>query len=110
MVVGINLAAAVAFLAFLIAPEHLADVKRELGHFANVNQLELNLGISPQCLEVIERDYRWTSEQLRAVLLQWLKGNYDQDKHGVASWSALIHALEPIDHALALTIKKRHLL
>ena len=85
------------------------DIKCELGDFAHVNQLGLNLRISPQCLEVIERDYRWTSEQLGAVLLQWLKGNYDQDKYGVASWSVLVHALEPIDHALALAIKKRHL-
>ena len=81
------------------------DVKRELGHFARPIELGLNLGLSPQLLEVIERDYRWTSEQLRAVLFHWLERHRDLDKY---AWSALVDAVDPIDHALALTIKKNH--
>ena len=84
------------------------DVKRELGHFAHSKELGLNLGLSPQLLEVIERDYRWTSEQLGAILLKWLERNYDLEKYGLPSWSALVNAVEPIDRALALTIKTNH--
>ena len=84
------------------------DVKRELGHFAHAKELGLNLGLPPQLLEVIERDYRWTSEQLGAVLLHWLERDYDLQKYGLPSWSALVDGVELIDHALALTIKKNH--
>ena len=84
------------------------DVKHELGHFADAKELGLNLGLSPKLLEVIERDYRWTSEQLGAILLQWLERNYDLEKYGLPSWSTLVHAVDPIDHDLALTIKRNH--
>ena len=106
--IGINLAAAVVFGAFYIAAEHLVDVKRELGHFAHAKELGLNLGLSPQLLEVIERDYRWTSEQLGAILLKWLERDYDIKKYELPSWGALVNAVDPIDHALALTIKRNH--
>ena len=106
MVVVINLAAAVVFGAFCTAAEHLVDVKSELGHFAHAKELGLNLGLSPKLLKVIERDYKWTSEQLGEILLKWLEGNYDVEKYGLPSWSALVNAVEPIDHAL--TIKRNH--
>ena len=79
-----------------------------LGHFADVKELGLNLGLSPQLLEVIERDYRWTSEQLGAILLKWLERNYDVEKYGLPFWSALVGAVEPNDHALALKIKRNY--
>ena len=46
MVVVINLAATVVFGAFCTAAEHLVDVKRELGHFADVKDFGLNPGTS----------------------------------------------------------------
>ena len=94
--------------AFHLATKHLADVKRELGPFTHWNDLGLNLGLAPECLEVINIDYRRTNDRLEAVLLQWLNRNYDLDKYGLPSWRQLGAALKPINHALALTIEERH--
>ena len=84
------------------------DVERELGNFPRWKSLGLNLGLLWSKLEVIERDYKFTDEQLQAVLTEWLKQNYDLEKYGLPSWSRLADAVEPIDHALAIAIKKRH--
>ena len=84
------------------------DVRRELGDFARWHDLGLHLGLSLQHLEVIDSDCKGKDEKLRNVLLEWLKGNYDVEQHGLPSWSALVNAIDPIDHALALTIKKNH--
>ena len=110
MVVGINLLSAVVFGAFCTAAKHLVDVKRELGHFARWHDLGLHLGLSPQHLEMIDSDCRGmsTDEKLKRVLLEWLKGNHDVEKYGLPSWSALVNAVDPIDYALALTIKRNH--
>ena len=94
--------------AIPLATEHLVDVKHELGPFSRWKVLGLNLGLSPESLEVIENDYRRTDDQLEAILLQWLKRNYDLDKYGLPSWRQLAEAVKPIDHALASTIKDRH--
>ena len=71
--------------AFPLATKHLVDVKHELCPFARWKELGLNLGLSPESLEVIDNDYRRTDDQLEAVLLQWLKGNYDLKKYGLPS-------------------------
>ena len=97
------------FGAFHIAAD-LVDVKHELGYFAQVKELGLNLGLSAKLLEVIERDYRWTSDQLGVVLFHWLERNYAVKKYGLPSWSALANAVDPIDHVLAFEIRRNHLL
>ena len=94
--------------AFSLTTKHLVDVKRELCPFARWKVLGLNLGLSPEILEVIENDYRWTDDQLGAVLLQWLKRNYDLNKYKLPSWEQLAEAVKPIDSSLALAIKDRH--
>ena len=94
--------------AFPLATEHLVDVKHELCPFASWKELGLNLGLSPDCLEVIENDSSRTDDRLHTVLLQWLKRNYDLDKYGLPSWGRLAEAVKAIDHALASTIKDRH--
>ena len=43
---------------FPLATKHLSDVIRELGPFAWWKVLGLNLGLSPDSLEVIENNYR----------------------------------------------------
>ena len=97
------------FCAFCTASEHLADVKHELGDFAQWKGLGLNLGLSPSRLEVIEEDYKWTNERLEAVLLRWLRRNYNLNKYKPPSWRRLVDAVEPINHALAIAIKERYL-
>ena len=84
------------------------DVKRELGDFAQWKDLGLNLGLSPSSLEVIEEDHRWASERLEAVLLRWLRRNYNLDKYNPPSWIGLADVVKPINHALAVSIKERH--
>ena len=91
-----------------IATEDLAEIKKELRNFSQWKDLGLYLGLSTERLEVIERDYRFTSDCLGAVLCDWLKRNYDIEKYGVPSWSALANAIELINCSLALTIKKNH--
>ena len=93
---------------FPLATKHLVDVKRELCPFARWKELGLNLGLSPDSLEVIENDSSRTDDRLHVVLLQWLQRNYDQDEYGLPSWRRLAEAVKPINHALALTIKDRH--
>ena len=94
--------------AFPLATKDLMYVKHELGPFARWKELGLNLGLSPESLEVIKNDSSRTDDWLHAVLLQWLQGNYDVEKSGLPSWRRLAEAVKPIDHALALTIKDRH--
>ena len=94
--------------AFPLATKHLVDFRRELGPFARWKGLRLNLGLSPESLEVIENDYRRTDDQLEAVLLHWLKRNYDLDENGFPSWWRLAEAVKPIDRALSFTIQDRH--
>ena len=88
--------------------EQLLDVKRELGRFGEWRNLGLNLRLSPSLLGVIEKDYWQASERLDAVLSQWLKWNYDSKKFGAPSWGRLADAVKPIDHALAIAIRDRH--
>ena len=95
------------FCALCVA-EHLVDVKSELGQFVKWKTLGLNLGLSSASLEVIEEDYRFTNERLEAVLLRWLRKCYNLHKYGSPTWSQLAEAVEPIDCALAITIKERH--
>ena len=108
MIVVISLAAAVVFGAFCTAAENLVDVKHELGHFAQWHNLGLHLGLSPRYLDVIDIDGEGVEEKVKKVLLEWLKRNYDVKKYGLPSWSTLANAVDPIDHALALTIKRNH--
>ena len=95
-------------VAFPLDTKHLVDVKSELCPFARWKELGLNLGLSPDSLEVVENDSSRTDDRLHAVLLQWLKRVYDVDKSGLPSWGRLAEAVKPIDQALASTIKDRH--
>ena len=93
---------------FPLTTKHIVDVKHELCPFAKWKELGLNLGLSPESLEVIENDSSRTDDRLHAVLLQWLQRNYDLDKSGLPSWRQLAEAVKPINHTLASTIKDRH--
>ena len=97
------------FCASCTAVENLMDIKRELGHYPHWQALGLNLGLSPDFLELIMEEHHLTTDRLMAVLLEWLKRNYDVEKYGLPSWSALVNAVQPINSALALTIKNHHL-
>ena len=96
------------FCVFCIATDQLVEVIHELGDFAQWDTLGLNLGLSPSSLEVIEEDYRFAHERLKAVLLRWLRRKYNLEKYNLPSWIGLADAVEPINRALAITIKEQH--
>ena len=47
---------------------------------------------------------------LYEALGEWLKLNYDHQRHGRPSWKRLVKAVSGIDFALSETITKKHLL
>ena len=96
------------YVVLCIGTEQLLDVKKEVGKFAEWSDLGLNLGLSVESLEVIRKDYQWTKDRLEAVLLQWLRRDYDLDKYGSPSWSRLAGAVEPINRVLAIRIRESH--
>ena len=96
------------FYAYYTATEHLLIVKQELGEFTKWYDLGLHLGLSPDSLDVIKQDERLTEDRVRAVLLKWLRKQYDVEQYGSPSWNTLAHAVKPLNHALSLAIKDRH--
>ena len=94
--------------AYYTATDHLLAVKEELGEFSEWYDLGLHLGLSPDSLDVIKEDERMTKGRVRAVLLKWLRKEYDVQQHGSPSWNTLALAVKPINRALALIIKNRH--
>ena len=96
------------FCAYYTATEYLLVVKQELGEFTEWYDLGLHLGLSPDSLDVIEEDHRRTKGRVRAVLLKWLRKEYNVEQYGSPSWNTLALAVKPINCALSLTIKDRH--
>ena len=93
---------------FSLGVKHLVDVKHELGPVSQWKMLGRNLGLSSKDLEMIKYNRRLVKDRVEAVLVQWLKRNYDFDEHGLPSWGRLAEAVRPFNLALALTIIKRH--
>ena len=97
------------FCAFCVAEQHLDDVKKELGYFAHWKNLGLNLGLSPSSLEEIDVDYMRVNEKLEAVLLRWLRKEYNLGRYGPPTWKQLAEAVRTINIALAVSIMERRL-
>ena len=93
---------------FCIAIDILVVIKRELGSFPEWKELGLNLGLHPSALNVIEKNHRSVKEQLHQVLEDWLRMKDNIDEGDLPTWSRLAEAVEPIDRALSITIKKKH--
>ena len=85
------------------------DVKSELGLFAQWHDLSLKLGLSLECLEVIDSDSTRIDNKVTKVLSEWLKRNYDVEKYGLPYRRALVNGVESINHGLALAIKSHRL-
>ena len=86
----------------------MAEVIHELPHFTKWRALGLNLGLTPGQLEEIEVNHSLAYDHLYHVLLEWLRMMWSRDKHGPPTWSYLADALEPIDRALSIIIRKKH--
>ena len=108
IVVVKDVAAAVVLCLPYTATEDLLAVEQELGEFSKWEDLGLNLGLSADSLEIIEEDQRLTKGRVRAVLLKWLRKEYNVDKHGPPSWKALADSIRPVNRALSTKIKDKH--
>ena len=96
------------FDVYSVATADLAQVKREMGHFAQWKDLGLNLGLSAEHLEEIQSNLQTASERLHDVLLHWLRRNYNVHDYDFPTWQQLAHAVDPINHALAINIRENH--
>ena len=70
--------------------------------------LATKLGLRYSVLERIESDHQGVIMRLFQALLQWLKLNYDHDRHGKPSWRRLAEAVKPLDHALFEKIANKY--
>ena len=66
------------------------------------------LGLKHSALERIESDYQGVMMRLSQALVEWLKLNYDHDRHGKPSWRRLAKAVKPLDYALFEKIANEH--
>ena len=66
------------------------------------------LGIPNSSLDTIESNHRDVAECLYRALVEWLKLNYDYQKHGRPSWEKLAAAVKAIDNALYERIARKH--
>ena len=95
-------------ILLIIACDQLNEVIHELPDFTEWRALGLNLGLVPGQLDEIEVNYKLAHDRLNFVLLEWLQMKYNQDKHGPPTWNNLVNSLEQIDHALSISIHKKH--
>ena len=88
----------------------MPEVIAELYNISDVSGLGLNLGIRMSALEIIEKDYRSSRDQLRMVIYHWLIrrgiGRQKQNEH--PTWGALADAVSPINHALAMRVRDKY--
>ena len=95
------------FCSYWIAIEDLETVKDVLGYFADWNNLGLKLGLHPDLLERISKNNHDVDDRLDKVLRNWLNKK-TMGKNKKTTWSILVAALEPINHALSEKIKEKH--
>ena len=96
------------FCAYCIAIKHLKEVKDSLGYFSHWNSLGLNLGLHPDLLKRISKNAHDVNDRLEEVLRNWLQMEcMDGDEE--PTWSQLVAAVKPIDHALSISIKEKYL-
>ena len=92
----------------ILAIKHLKEVKDSLGYFTDWNNLGLNLQLHPDLLKRISKNTHDIDDRLREVLRNWLQmKGMDSDEE--PTWSQLVAAVKPIDHALSSEIKEKYL-
>ena len=76
---------------------------------ANWKRFSTQLGIKTGSIEVIEHNHpRDAKACLYDALVDWLKMNYDHQRHGRPSWERLAKAVKSLDSALFEQIVKEH--
>ena len=71
----------------------LAAVHQAVGSIgANLRPLATRLGLAPGTVDAVMRVYTTgytLSERMQKILLEWLRRNYDTERHGLPSWRML---------------------
>lgn len=77
-----------------------------------LNTFAVQLGLSPNTVEVAQNECTTVSERLQRIILEWLRRNYDTKIHGLPSWRRLCTAVASKaggrDKSLALEIADQH--
>ena len=76
-------------------------------NFTDWRALGLNLGLTPGQLGEVKVNHSLARDRDHA-LLEWLRMMHSRDKHGRPTWTNLADALEQIDRALSIIIRKKH--
>ena len=90
--------------------DDLRDVIREVKPLtAQWRQLCNQLGIKENSLDVVEHNYPRDADMcLYKALVEWLKQNYDHQRHGKPSWRKLAEVIWSLDRALFQTVTEAH--
>ena len=91
--------------------DDLCDVVSEVESLSSRwRLLSMKLGVKESSLDTIERNYPSDVQTcLYKALGEWLRLNYNHQRHGRPSWRRLAEAVSSIDCALSENIAKRHL-
>ena len=88
-------------------PDVLDAVESSLS--AKWKRLSTKLGIKTSSIDVIKSDNPGDAKAcLYDALVDWLKMNYDHQRHGRPSWERLAKAVKSLDSALFEQIVKEH--
>lgn len=76
---------------------------------SNWKQFYIKLSLPLHKLEIIEKNHPNDVEGcLMKSLVEWLKLNYDHDKHGIPSWKMLAKAAKNLNGSVFNEIFKKH--
>ena len=92
--------------------DHL-EIVQELSPIAcKWRKIGFALGLSANTLDNIQHRYHDLDDQLRSMVSEWLKKNYNFERHGVPTWDKLVGAVGRRvggrDSSLAQRIAERH--
>ena len=88
----------------------MSDVLDEVESLSSKWRLLLTkLGVKQSTLDSIKANNAGDVKMcLFEALGEWLRLNYDHQRHGRPSWGRLVKAVSSIDFALSETISKKH--
>jgi len=96
--------------AELSVDDDLADVLDAIETLAaDWRKLAVRLRLKDSSMEVIQANHPGDCVScLSDAIKDWLKMNYNVQRHGVPSWRSLVQAVAHVDKALALHIADEH--
>ena len=76
---------------------------------AEYYQLGIALGLRPSTMKAIQKQYPSDVQQaLNDMLYAWLRWEHNYEQYGPPTWRTLVKAVGKFNHALAMTITRKH--